>query len=169
MNYRNARLASGFLSLDKLAGEVDLEKARIVSDGGAGVERLVEEIDRLGGRGVGAAEAARFDDGREVGAKEAARFDGGTKEAARFDDGHGGGSYDGEERERRRKFHAAETKLRRLRLGYLVPTLALICKNGKDREESIREIASRRHLCREAAKARYFAHREKIEKIFLGQ
>ena len=159
MNYRNARLASGFLSLDKLAGEVDLEKARIVSDGGAGVERLVEEVDRNGGRGVGAAEAARFDDGREVGAKE----------AARFDDGHGGGSYDGEERERRRKFHAAETKLRRLRLGYLVPTLALICKNGKDREESIREIASRRHLCREAAKARYFAHREKIEKIFLGQ
>ena len=155
MNYRNARLANGFLSLDKLAGEVDLEKARIVSDGGAGVERLVEEIDRLGGRGVGAAEAARFD--------------GGTKEAARFDDGHGGGSYDGEERERRRKFHAAETKLRRLGLGYLVSTLALICKNGKNREASIREIASRRHLCWEAAKARYFAHREKIEKIFLGQ
>ena len=173
MNYRNARLANGFLSLDKLAGEIDLEKARIVSDGGAGVERMVEEIDRLGGRGGGAAEAARFDDGREVGAKEAARFDGGrevgAKEAARFDDGHGGGSYDGEERERRRKFHAAETRLRRLGLGYLVSTLALICKNGKDREESIREIASRRHLCREAAKARYFAHREKIEKIFLGQ
>ena len=63
MNYRNARLASGFLSLDRLAGEVDLEKARIVSDGGAGVERLVEEIDRNGGRGVGAAEAARFDGG----------------------------------------------------------------------------------------------------------
>ena len=159
MNYRNARLANGFLSLDKLAGEVDLEKARIVSDGGAGVERLVEEIDRLGGRGVGAAEAARFDGGRGDGAKEAARFDG----------GHGGGSYDGEERERRRKFHAAETKLRRLGLGYLVSTLALICKNGKDRETSIREIASRRHLCREAAKARYFAHREKIEKTFLGQ
>ena len=179
MNYRNARLANGFLSLDKLAGEVDLEKARIVSDGGAGVERMVEEIDRLGGREVGAAKAARFDGGREVGAKEAARFDGGAKEAARFDDGtieaarlddgHGGESYDGEERERRRKFHAAETKLRRLGLGYLVSTLALICKNGKDREESIREIASRRHLCREAAKARYFAHREKIEKIFLGQ
>ena len=145
MNYRNARLANGFLSFDKLAGEVDLEKARIVSDGGAGVERLVEEIDRLGGREVGAKEAARFDGGRE------------------------GGSYDGEDRERRRKFHAAETKLRRLGLGYLVSTLALICKNGKDREESIREIASRRHLCREAAKARYFAHREKIEKIFLGQ
>ena len=45
MNYRNARLASGFLSLDKLAGEIDLEKARIVSDGGAGVERIVRLVD----------------------------------------------------------------------------------------------------------------------------
>ncbi len=137
MNYRNARLASGFLSLDKLAGEVDLEKARIVSDGGAGVERIVRLVDcsdcSIDGKPRWLAE---------------------ERETAR---------------ERQRKFHAAETKLRRLGLGYLVSTLALICKNGKDRETSIREIASRRHLCWEAAKARYFAHREKIEKIFLGQ
>ena len=131
MSYRNARLANGFLSLDLLAGEIDLVKSRTVSDRGAGVERMIGDVDRRPG-----------DVERE----------------------------DREWRENlRRKFHAAETKLRRLRLGYLVPTLALICKNGKNREESIREIASRRHLGWEAAKARYFAHREKIEKIFLGQ
>ena len=131
MSYRNARLANGFLSLDKLAKELDLVKSRTVSDSGAGVERMVGDIDRRPG------------------------------------------DIEREEREWRenlkRKFHAAETKLRRLRLGHLVPTLALICKNGKNREESIGEIASRRNLCWEAAKARYFAHREKIEKIFLGQ
>ena len=131
MNYRNARLANGFLSLDQLAEEIDLVKSRAASDRGAGVERMIGDIDRRPG-----------DVERE----------------------------DREWRENlRRKFHAAETKLRRLRLGYLVPTLTLICKNGKNREESIREIASRRHLGWEAAKARYFAHREKIEKIFLGQ
>ena len=46
MNYRNARLANGFLSLDKLAGEIDLVKSRVVSDGGAGVERMVGDVDR---------------------------------------------------------------------------------------------------------------------------
>ena len=131
MNYRNARLANGFLSLDQLAGEIDLVKSRVVSDGCAGVERMVGDIDRTPG------------------------------------------DVEREEREtvavRQRKIHAAETRLRRLGLGYLVSTLALICKNGKNREVSIREIASRRHLCWEAAKARYFAHREKIERIFLGQ
>ena len=131
MNYRKARLANGFLSLDKLAGEIDLVKSRVVSDGGAGVERMVGDVDRKPG------DAEREE--RETAA------------------------------ERQRKFHAAETRLRRLGLGYLVSTLALICKNGENREVSIREIASRRHLCWEAAKARYFAHREKIEKIFLGQ
>ena len=131
MNYRNARLANGFLSLDQLAGEIDLVKSRTVSDRGAGVERMVGDIDRRPG------DVER--DERDAAAK------------------------------RQRKFHAAETKLRRLGLGYLVSTLALICKNGKNREASIREIASRRHLCWEVAKARYFAHREKIEKIFLGQ
>ena len=49
MNYRNARLANGFLSLDKLAGEVDLMKSRVVSDGGAGIERMVGDIDRRPG------------------------------------------------------------------------------------------------------------------------
>ena len=49
MNYRNARLANGFLSLDQLAGEIDLVKSRVVSDGGKGVERMVDDIDRTPG------------------------------------------------------------------------------------------------------------------------
>ena len=81
-----------------MAGEIDLVKSRTVSDRGAGVERMIGDVDRRPG-----------DVERE----------------------------DREWRENlRRKFHAAETKLRRLRLSYLVPTLALICKNGKNREES---------------------------------
>ena len=49
MSYRNARLANGFLSLDKLAKELDLVKSRRVSDSGAGVERMVGDIDRRPG------------------------------------------------------------------------------------------------------------------------
>ena len=46
MNYRNARLANGFLSLDRLAEEIDLVKSRVVSDGGTGVERMIGDLDR---------------------------------------------------------------------------------------------------------------------------
>ena len=52
MSYRNARLANGFLSLDKLAKELDLVKSRTVSDSGAGVERMVGDIDRRPGEYV---------------------------------------------------------------------------------------------------------------------
>ena len=137
MNYRNARLANGFLSLDKLAEELDLVKSRTVSDGGAGAERIVRFIDC----------SDCSIDGRPKWLVE--------EEAAAT--------------ERQRKFHAAEMKLHRARLGYLVPTLALICRNGRYRDESIREIAARQNLGWEAAKRLYFSHREKIGKIFLAQ
>ena len=87
MSYRNARLANGFLSLDQLAGEIDLVKSRTVSDRGAGVERMIGDVDRRPG-----------DVERE----------------------------DREWRENlRRKFHAAETKLRRLRLVTILAVLAI--------------------------------------------
>ena len=66
--------------------------------------------------------------------------------------------------ERRRKIDAARQKLRRMGLEYLVPTLMLICKNGRWRDESIREIAATRNLSFESAKRLYFGHREKILK-----
>ena len=58
MNYRNARLANGFLSLDQMAGEVDMVKSRVVSDGGAvatdggrrlGIGKSPEKRDRATG------------------------------------------------------------------------------------------------------------------------
>ena len=137
MSYRNARLANGFLSLDKLAEELDLVKSRTVSDGGAGAERIVRFVD---------CSDCSIDGRPKWLVEEAAAA---TK--------------------RQRKFHAAEMKLHRAGLGYLVPTLALICRNGKYRDESIREIAARQNLGWEAAKRLYFSHREKIEKIFLVQ
>ena len=131
MSYRNARLANGFLSLDQLAGEIDLVKSRTVSDRGAGVERMVGDVDRRPG------DAERED--REWREKQ------------------------------RRKLDAARQRLRRAGLGYLVPTLMLICRNGSYRDESIREIAQRRKLPFESAERLYFGHREKILEAFRVQ
>ena len=149
MSYRNARLANGFLSLDRLGEEIDLVKSRVVSDEGLGVARIVAAIDLSGG----------YADTR-------VRERDGTTEVVDSEDG---GSAMAREANRLRRFHAAEMKLRRAGLGYLLPTLALICKNGRYRNESIREIAARRNISFGAAKARYFAHREILCKIILGQ
>ena len=137
MNHRNARLANGFLSLDKLAGEIDLVKSRVVSDGGKGVERIVRMID--------CSDCSKDGEPRWL-AEE-------RKAAA----------------ERQRRIDAARQKLRRAGLGYLVPTLLLIVKNGKNRDESIQELAARRKLSHHAAEVRYFGHREKILDFFRVQ
>ena len=137
MNYRNARLANGFLSLDQLAGEIDLVKSRVVSDGGAGVERIVRLID--------CSDCSIAGKPRWLIKEQEA------------------------EAERRRKIDAARQKLRRAGLGYLVPTLMLIVKNGKNRDESIQELAARRKLSHHAAEVRYFGHREKILDFFRVQ
>ena len=119
MNYRNARLANGFLSLDKLAGEINLAKSRVVSDGGAGAERMVGDLDRT-----------PDDAGRE------------TREA---------------ETARRRKIHAAITRLYRAGRGYLVSVLRLIVKNGSARYLSLEKIS----------RASYFRHRDELLRFFL--
>ena len=126
MSYRNARLANGFLSLDRLGEEIDLVKSRVVSDEGLGVSRMVAAIDLSGG----------YADTR-------VRERDGTTEVVDSEDG---GAEWAREANRLRRFHAAEMKLRRAGLGYLLPTLALICKNGRYRNESIREIAARRNI-----------------------
>ena len=137
MNYRNARLANGFLSLDQLAGEIDLVKSRVVSDGGAGVERIVRMIDC----------SVCSTDGEPRWLAE-------EREAAA---------------ERQRRIDAARQKLRRAGLNYLIETFLLICKNGKNRDESIQALMISRRLPFGSAKRLYFGHREKIEKFFLGQ
>ena len=149
MSYRNARLANGFLSLDRLGEEIDLIKSRVVSDEGLGVARMVATIDLSGG----------YADTR-------VRERDGTTEVVDSEDGGAARAFAAN---RLRRFHAAEMKLRRAGLGYLLPTLALICKNGRYRNESIREIAARRNISFGAAKARYFAHREILCRIILGQ
>ena len=137
MNYRNARLANGFLSLDKLAGEIDLVKSRVVSDGGAGVERIIRSID---GSDCSIAGKPKW----QIEERKAMT-------------------------ERARRIDAARQRLRRAGCGYLVETFLLICKNGKYRDESIRELAGRRKLSYHAAEVRYFGHREKILNFFSVQ
>ena len=136
-SYRNARLANGFLSLDQLAGEIDLVKSRTVSDRGAGVERIVRLID--------CSDCPIAGKPRWLIKEQEA------------------------EAERRRKLDAARQRLRRAGLGYLAETFLLICKNGKYRDESIRELAGRRKLSYHAAEVRYFGHREKILNFFSVQ
>ena len=137
MNYRNARLANGFLSLDQMAGEIDLVKSRVVSDGGAGVKRMVRMIDCSDCSIDGIPRCLAEE--REV------------------------------TRERQRRIDAARQKLRRAGLNYLIETFLLICKNGKNRDESIQALMISRRLPFGSAKRLYFGHREKIEKFFLGQ
>ena len=124
MNYRNARLANGFLSLDKISAGRDMSKFRPLSDRGAGTAKMLAALD--------------YNPVVET-----------MAELKRVTD-------------RRRKIDAARQKLRRMGLGYLVPTLMLICKNGRWRDESIREIAARRNLSFDSAERVYFGHREKI-------
>ena len=140
MNYRNARLANGFLSLDQLAGEIDLVKSRVVSDGGKRVERIVRMID--------------CSDCSDCSNDGEPRWLAEERKAAA---------------ERQRRIDAARQRLRRAGLGYLVPTLLLIVKNGKNRNESIQELAARRKLSHHAAEVRYFGHREKILDFFRVQ
>ena len=68
-----------------------------------------------------------------------------------------------------RKIDAARKRLVRAGLGYAVPTLLLVCRNGRRRRESILEIAAARRLSAKAAKKVYFGHLKKIEKIFFAQ
>ena len=46
MSFRNDRFNEGTLSLDKLAGEIDLGKSRAVSDGGRGADAIRGALDQ---------------------------------------------------------------------------------------------------------------------------
>ena len=68
-----------------------------------------------------------------------------------------------------RKIDAARKRLIRTGLGYTVPTLMCIIRNGRRYGDSIREIAASRKVSYEVAKETYFGHRKKIEKSYFGQ
>ena len=129
MSYRNERFAKKFLPLSAIGDRTDRSFA--ASDRGAGVGRIVADIDRT--------------------PSDICREERNWNE------------------NRVRKFHAAEMRLRRAGMGFLVPTFALICRNGLRRDESIAAIAASGRIDWTAARRLYFAHREKIEKFFLAQ
>ena len=127
MSTRNERLADTFRSLDRMLEGVDATKAPILSDKGAGAERIVGASDRSP------------DEEREYLS-----------------------SYN-------RKIHAAQMRLYRANLGYAVPTLMCIIRNGRRYGDSVREIAASRRIDYVAAKKLYFSHRKKIEESYFGQ
>ena len=126
MSTRNERLADTFRSLDQMLEGVDATKAPILSDRGAGAERIVGACDRSP------------DEEREYLS-----------------------SYN-------RKIDAARKRLIRTGLGYTVPTLMCIIRNGRRYGDSIREIAASRKVSYEVAKETYFGHRKKIEKSYFA-
>ena len=118
MSTRNERLADTFRSLDQMLEGVDATKAPILSDRGAGAERIVGASDRSP------------DEEREYLS-----------------------SYN-------RKIDAARKRLIRTGLGYTVPTLMCIIRNGRRYGDSVREIAASRRIDYGAAKKLYFSHRK---------
>ncbi len=95
---------------------------------------------------------------------KAAAFSDGGKDAERvcsFDEG-----FDG-------SFYARRIKVARRRLSRNFPEFIevfnLIVKNGKNRQESITEIAMRHHVEHDAAKALYWRHLKKISLFFNAQ
>ena len=118
MSTRNERLADTFRSLDQMLEGVDATKAPILSDRGAGAERIVGACDRPP------------DEEREYLS-----------------------SYN-------RKIDAARKRLIRTGLGYTVPTLMCIIRNGRRYGDSVREIAASRLIDHGAAKTLCFSHRK---------
>ena len=64
-----------------------------------------------------------------------------------------------------RKIHAAQMRLYRANLGYAVPTLMCIIRNGRRYGDSVREIAASRKVSYDVAKETYFGHRKKLKKV----
>lgn len=127
MSTRNERFADSFRSLDRMLEGVDATKAPILSDRGAGVERIVGDCDWSP--------------------------DGEREYLSAYN----------------RKIHAAQMRLYRANLGYAVPTLMCIIRNGRRYGDSVREIAASRQVSYEVAKDVYFSHRKKIEESYFGQ
>ena len=68
-----------------------------------------------------------------------------------------------------RRIAAARMRLVRRGLGYTVPTLMCIIRNGRRYGDSVLEIAICRQIGYGAAKKLYFEHRKKIEESYFGQ
>ena len=113
---------SGMRPLRKMRGT---SKATFLSDGGAGVERMVNAIDQYEP----------------------------SDALAKF---------------HARKLHAAEMRLYRAGLGYLVPILRLIAKNRDNRKASIARLQKRHAASWNAAKRLYFSRLKILSNFFLA-
>lgn len=113
MSYRNDRFQDSFVSLDAIADSIDLAKARIVSDNGAGARRIRGEDTEL-----------------ELEELEINKI-------------------------QKQKLRDAITKLTNAGKKHLIPVLIQIVKNGKDRKESIAQIALKRNLKFSSAERHY--------------
>ena len=148
MSTRNERFNASMRSLDEFTASFeDPTKITALSDNGQGVERMLDEIDRT--------ETTGFSTGRTGVLPVQLENDNIQVQNVR----------DARSPE---KLHRAEMRLYRAGLDNLVRVLRLIVKNGKNRKESIGELA-RSSRSPKAAERLYFSHREKILKFFLGQ
>ena len=111
MSYRNERMARKFVSLDRLAENLDLGKSRIVSDNGAGARQIRRAID---GEAASAPSPSRGE-----------------------------------------RLAEARARLWECGLGRLVPVLDQIVLNGRNRRESIGNLAMKRHVARASAERFY--------------
>ena len=113
MSYRNDRFQDSFVSLDAIADTIDLAKARIVSDNGAGARKIHGE-----------------DNESELEELKINKL-------------------------QKKKLRDAITKLTNANKKHLIPVLLQIVKNGKNRKESIAQIALKRNLKFSSAERHY--------------
>jgi len=129
MSYRNDRLNRSMRSLDAMTnGFQDISKVKVLSDGGVGVERIMEAVE----------ENART--ARDSRAERCAR-----------------GSRALREDEREEKLFEAEMRLVEAGKGYLIRVLLLIVENKSNRKESLRSVANRTYFRHRDALLRFFS------------
>ena len=132
MNYRAERFNNSMRSLEAMVSDFkDASKASIFSDKGAGVGRLVSEIDANG-------QDARSTCNAGTGA-------------------NGQGARSTTDSSRKALLRAAERKLRRAGRGYLVPVLRLIVKNGSARYLSLEKISRASYFRHRGELLRFFS------------
>ena len=119
MSFRNERMARKFLSLDKLAETIDLDKSRLVSDGGKGARQIRRDDDE-----------------------------------------------DAQPDTRAERLADARRQLVESGLKHLLPVLEQIVKNGKNRKESICNLAIIWRVKKEIARRRYYRGVQALLSLF---
>ena len=125
MSYRNERMARKFISLDRLAEDVDLGKSRIVSDNGDGARRIRNAPD------------------------EAARPESAPCQAAWEE-----------------KLAKAMDRLVAAGLARLLPVLDQVVANGKNRRESICNLAMKWRIPAQSARRKYYRGVALLTRLF---